>query len=547
MKRNYLISVIVMGLIILSLYSTYAMFTSSVETDNAISMDTVINYTFKINGTQEVVISSKSKLRFNAIVQNDMTGKISYGLYYKMISPTTLPSRVTIAEITDASSVTKGQLNQNSEITVPIIIENDSDSEIKVEIGVVTGYATETQGVAQLIYDNGEIPITDIVNPSNISENSCSSTLECNEECEVKQENGKYIEYCNCTNGNEVEAYVVSLNIINGTSDYLSRIVKKGNSTTFTVTPNSGYEFESLSCTGGSYNQSNNILTISNVTSTRTCTIKFKHSIVYGAGYIESLLSSNPNTMNNDDPDGNVRYMGANPNNYVKFNNELWRIIGVFDVKSSALGSTQKRLKIIRNELLGNMEWDSGNVNDWSQASLQEYLNGEYYNTIDSVSQSFVGDTYWNLGGTASFTSASNGLASHFYGYERGTTVYSGRPTYWVGKIGLMYPSDYGYATSGGTTTNRASCLAKELWNWDSSSYSDCKNNDYLYNSSLYQWTLTPHSSDSNYVFNVSTTGNVSYDDANYSRRSASPVLYLLSTVEITGGDGTSGNPFTLS
>ena len=264
--------------------------------------------------------------------------------------------------------------------------------------------------------------------------------------------------------------------------------------------------------------------------------------------YIESLLVKNPETMNNDDPDGNVRYMGADPNNYVSFNNELWRIIGVFDVKSSESGSTEKRIKIIRDDSLGNMKWDSGNVNDWSQASLQEYLNGEYYNTIDSVSQSFVGDTYWNLGGTKTYTSASNGLASHFYGYERGTTVYSGRPTYWIGKIGLMYPSDYGYATSGGTTTDRASCLAKEMYNWDASSYSDCKNNDYLYNSSLYQWTITPNSSYSWYVFNVYTAGNVlNSARANNSLHSASPVLYLLSTVEITGGEGTSENPFTLS
>ena len=205
MKRNYLLSVIVMGLIVLSLYSTYAMFTSSVETDNAISMDTVINYTFKINGTQEVVISSKSKLRFNAIVQNDMTGKISYGLYYKMISPTTLPSRVTIAEITDASSVTKGQLNQNSEITVPIIIENDSGSEIKVEIGVVTGYATETQGVTQLIYDNGKIPITDIVSSSNISGNSCSSIIECSDECEPRYINNEWVNYCMCNTWEKIK------------------------------------------------------------------------------------------------------------------------------------------------------------------------------------------------------------------------------------------------------------------------------------------------------------------------------------------------------
>ena len=347
-----------------------------------------------------------------------------------------------------------------------------------------------------------------------------------------------------CTVNFTKKTYTVRVSVTNGTSSPTSRTVSHGSSTTFTVKPNTGYEFESLSCTGGRYNESTKVLTVSNVTSTRTCTIKFKKSIPTAAEYIESLRTSNPTTMNNDDPDGNVRYMGKNPNNYVLFNNELWRIIGVFNVKSSISGSLQKRVKIIRDESLGAMMWDSGGVNDWSQASLQEYLNGEYYNSIDSTSQSLIGDTYWNLGGSFTYNDVT---ASMFYTRERGTTVYSGRPTYWVGKIGLMYPSDYGYATSGGTTTNRASCLAKELFSWDSSSYSDCKNNDYLYNSSSTQWTLTPRSSSSLRVFYVRATGYVVDFDADLSDRSASPVLYLLSTVEITGGEGTSENPYTLS
>ena len=298
-----------------------------------------------------------------------------------------------------------------------------------------------------------------------------------------------------------------------------------------------------------------------------------------GAYYIESLLTSNPETMNNDDPDGNVRYMGADPNNYVSFNNELWRIIGVFDVASTNGGPTEKRLKIIRNDSIGNYSWDnkpsgtgsstsSYGSNDWTDSTLMEVLNsGAYWNRtsgtcpsgqngattscnfsstgLNEEAKNMIGDAVWNLGGTASYTSASTGLASHFYGYERGTTVYSGRPTYWIGKIGLMYPSDYGYATSGGTTTNRASCLAKEMYNWVSSSYSDCKNNDYLYNSSSTQWTMTPRSSNSSNVFGVLNNARLNYFNAYYGY-AVLPTAYLKSTVKITGGDGTSENPYTL-
>ena len=270
-------------------------------------------------------------------------------------------------------------------------------------------------------------------------------------------------------------------------------------------------------------------------------------SLPYNAAqYIESLLSNNKDTMNNDDPDHNVRYMGKDPNNYVEFNNELWRIIGVFNVKASASGQEEKRLKIIRNEPIGKKAWDSSNKNDWTKASLNTYLNGEYYNSLREEAQGQVGDTYWNIGGTANYQNASNGLASHFYRYERGTTTYNNQSSAWPYKIGLMYPSDYGYATSGGTTTNRASCLAKELYNWDSSSHSDCKNNDYLYNSSSHQWTITPYSGDANSVFYVSTSGSVYRYDANDTGNSVSPVLYLKSDVIITGGTGTSTDPYIL-
>ena len=63
------------------------------------------------------------------------------------------------------------------------------------------------------------------------------------------------------------------------------------------------------------------------------------------------------------------RYIGANPNNYVKFNDELWRIIGVFDV-ADGTGKIEKRMKIIRNESMGSYQWDPNESNDWSTASL---------------------------------------------------------------------------------------------------------------------------------------------------------------------------------
>ena len=205
-KRNYLLSLIVIGLISLSLYSTYAMFTSSVETDDIVSMNTIMNYTFKINGTQNLKVSPNSKLRFNAIIENDMTGAISYGLYYKMIVPETLPSDVVIAEVTNNSSLTtSGTINENSQIVVPLVIKNNSDIEVNIEIGIVPGYATETQGVNQLIYENGQIPITEKISPEEVGDDSCSSTIKCTEECKTIIENGMQYNKCYCYVGDGTE------------------------------------------------------------------------------------------------------------------------------------------------------------------------------------------------------------------------------------------------------------------------------------------------------------------------------------------------------
>ena len=240
------------------------------------------------------------------------------------------------------------------------------------------------------------------------------------------------------------------------------------------------------------------------------------------------------------------RYIGSDPNNYVTFNDETWRIIGVFTVDDGT-GKVEERLKLIRNDSIGKMAWDSNNINDWSNATLNANLNsGDYWtNILSDNAKSMIGDTLWYLGGASNYTSSTNGLTSHFYSNERGTTVYTGRDTSFVGKVGLIYPSDYGYATSGGSTTDRNACLNKELNNWDSSDFSDCKNNDWILNSS-HQWTITPHASNSYIVFYLISAGYLGNDIASNSYNGVRPVVFLKSNIKIADGDGSSSNPYIL-
>ena len=311
-----------------------------------------------------------------------------------------------------------------------------------------------------------------------------------------------------------------------------------------------------------SYDSSTRALSVTPFTTRGTkCTLYFEE-VSSAVNIIEGLYENNQDILAYDGTeDNNLRYIGADPDNYVYFNCsdyanpssstcELWRIIGIFDENSHGI-SGEKLIKIIKYDLDDvlnryGLAWDSDNVNNWSTSSLQDTLNGDYLNRtgdynstgITAATRDMIETVTWKLGGRSN----ANATAATFYTAERGTTVYSGRPTTWPGKIALIYPSDYGYATSGGST-GRDTCLSYTLNNWRN--YSNCYNNDWLYTRAYY-WTLTPNSRNSNSVFSVLSNGSVDDYRVNNSY-GVLPSLYLTPDVSITGGTGTEANPDTLS
>ena len=224
------------------------------------------------------------------------------------------------------------------------------------------------------------------------------------------------------------------------------------------------------------------------------------------------------------------RYIGANPNNYVTFNNELWRIIGVFTVEDGN-GNTEQRIKIVRNEKLSSdMSWDSNYGNEWSTASLNTYLNGDYYNGLDDTSKSMVADTKYYLGGSSAY---DNLKGEDYYNFERGTT--------WNGKIALMYPSDYSYTYALGVDNT---CYTD---GYDCGGSSG-KTNGWIYNtnSNSNQWLLSPLSDRSYSAFYLSGSGCVSRSYNVPGSLGVRPSLYLVSSIKIASGEGTEQSPYRL-
>ena len=213
--------------------------------------------------------------------------------------------------------------------------------------------------------------------------------------------------------------------------------------------------------------------------------------------------------------EGKYTYKGANPNNYITFNNETWRILSI-DVDG--------RIKIVRNELLPSSQWDSTNSNNWDRPSdIKTYLNGEYLDSITVNKEKIVPST-WSIG---KVTSGNDDLAGQIASENE---IQSQEAS-----VGLITASEYLRAN-----TNTELCGNLRL---NSSNNSTCKTTNWLFIEATY-WTISPYSSNSSYVFNVYNTGSV-FDNIAINAFAVLPAITLSSDISLSGS-GEADNPFLI-
>ena len=291
-------------------------------------------------------------------------------------------------------------------------------------------------------------------------------------------------------------------------------------------------------------------------------------------------------------PDQNIRYYGSNPNNYVLFNNELWRIIGVFG----------NNVKLVRSESLGKLSWDSSassvnngwGVNEWSQADLQVYLNKMYYggtsvtcyngennttttcptNTLDEISKSLIDYHTWNTGAPndSNITMESYDTLA-FYQTERGSVNGKNctggkycndrvkRTTTWTGYVALPYITDWAYASGEyicETNMNDGVRLNVTGYQYKYT----CGRNNWM-NRSGETWYLSPfvnaaYACAGCYLSGVggyekyagyawaNVGGSHAAGNATFFSSLFFPTIYLKSNILIESGKGTSDNPYIL-
>ena len=268
-----------------------------------------------------------------------------------------------------------------------------------------------------------------------------------------------------------------------------------------------------------------------------------------GQNGLEQITHTIDNTLQVDERFAiEYRYRGGSVNNYVTFNNETWRIIGVIPTEDTS-GNIENRFKIIKDESIGDYAWNADTTtspyNNWITGTLNTYLNNDYYNTLTSDAKNMIGTTKYYLGGYSDSKMTSDVM----WQYERKNDA--NRTGYYYGtnpvmqndankKIAIMYASDYGYGASKECASN--------LYYYDDSA---CKTTNNWLDKSADTWLLTPRSDLSYVAFSVRSGGYVNYGNSisggDGIELADRPILTLSSNVKISGGEGTSDNQYTLS
>ena len=530
MKKSYIYILIIILMITLVIINqkkdSKSFIVNGVKYSTSLDGNSIDSFPSKGNYEVEVdCTNAKGSWNYSKWVAriNNITGKVSCNISFTSKTPTNINNYIKgLAGTTQGT----GQLvHEEMDYTTPTAEVNYKLSQSQ--------YGTTSQYFASSDYNTSGTTVTNAFSYSNNVWTSNPSNLTSNTYYHLKYtipENG-YYQLC----------YTLSSG-----STYNRLYIYKG-STLITINDSSYLSASSSSSKSGCVDMGN----LSTSDSLRV--VQRAYTTISTATFY--LNKMNTTTTHYDT---GYRYEGKNPNNYIYFNNELWRIIGVFDETSH--GKTGEYLtKIIRNDSLGGYAWDKSNKINWATSSLYNLLNTNYYNATDGTSggncyqysttitgncnytetglqseyRAMVENVTWYLGGKDS----ARYTAEAFYIGERdSTSIYSGNTASITGYIGLMYASDYGYSVLS------SSCA--RTTNLGSYNTSACVGASWLKNGT-YEWTITHNSAFSNLLFYLTCRAdlNAYHPNIGYATR---PVLYLNSNVQVYAGDGSISKPYQI-
>ena len=488
-KKIIIVMLIVLGAFTtFFLYRTYAYDTSVVEetpttTDKA--------YTFKIGNSsiKQIQVDAGETKYFDIVLSNPNNAKISYSIYYEMVSPTTKPDGFSMGYTSKSTGTSTGKVDKNGNITLSIEASNTSSSAVTVKIGTVAGYVNG----GELTLNSGQVIIPKKLGPP------ATSTIEA-------LDGGT-------TGDSGSGVYKVTHSAIPASSS----------ATGSDIPAVTDYRY---------YGASPNNYICLDMEGSNTCPDKHLYRII-GSIYEEKentnrikVIKATPLT------DGTTKGFSWDYTSSGSYSN-IWATITSGNY-SNSLTSGSQLMKLLNS----GAWWNGTSGSYYNNTTTATSVNFTNYKLSDKA-KSYITTSRYYLGG---YNTSEGVMTNQFYAYERGTARYdTNRPLYWDGYVGLMYPSDFGYAAGNSCVTET------DPYNYNGG----CKNKDWLWmtTSSNYsnsgEWLMSPDSGSSSFAFFVYSSGFVG-DPVNgvYSAR---PVFYLNSSASISEGEGTSTDPYIVS
>ena len=491
MKKLIVIVFIIFGAFLtFSLYRTFAYDTSVVE---EVPSTTDLEYTFKIGNSsiKQITVDSGETRYYDIVLGNPNNAKISYSVYYEMVSPSTKPDDYKIEYTSKSTGDSTGIVNNNGNITLNLIVTNTSSSSVTVKVGTVAGYVKG----GDLTLNSGQVVI-----PKRLT----------------------------------AAEYIMTLND-NTSGDEGSGVYKVTHSAIPAESSATGSEIPAVTDYRYYGSSPNNYICL-DMEGQSTCPDKHLYRII-GSIY-EELEGTNRLKVIKATPltDGTTSVFSWDYTSSGSYSN-IWATPTNGNY-SNSLTSGSTLMQLLNSGLWWNGEngsYYNSNSGDTTPPPATPdmiitptLVNFTNYKLSDKA-KSYITTSRYYLGGY-------NGdpKTNEMYGYERGTLRYNtDRLLYWEGMVGLLYPSDYGYIAGKNCAENIVPGRYRE---------NTCGDKSWLLNKKFYLWTITPIADGS---YNSWTDNSYGFAYTSYATV-VHPTFYLTSTTSIIDGDGSLNNPYIL-
>ena len=507
-KQIYLLMIIVFGIITLSIYSTYSIFTLESETSDIAIIHTPSNLSISLDSYEyrRVSIPANSYITTNIDIYNNFEYDICYSIWYNIATKNVDSSTIKIYENTNESITTSSTLPSVSNRRVSLLIVNDNDSNIEVNIGLSSAENKET--CALNITSDKLLISSTIDNPKALSNTIIDNTKTTNNET-------GYLTYKDINKDILLSNEKLS---VSKEFTYQDEMFTLKEPEEITIDKISDYQ-NYYTCLDN--NECNFLYQIINTTKEENDYKITKYNLL--SGYLSGEVGLRK--INN-----NYYFYGDNPNNFIYFNCdneldtntcELWRIIGfIYDTEEN-----KYLTKIIKEDYLMNDKY-SDNNQEWDKSSINKYFTDDY-----KLNNNYLKEFTFKQENITDLSIKTNDI--NFFKDNIKTN------------ITLMNLSDYLHASI---------CENREINNYKD----ECLKNNWLNKNSLEnEWTISlkyiePYKDktteemitpDNNTIYSV---GNTIEDNIILTKLNIRPVIYLKSRILLTDGDGSFENPYVI-